>query len=291
MCPAPSGSRHARRASRNDGWAGMQTCAQANPKALVHGAVVNAPQPNQRVTFNRPSARVTQQGSFQAIATPAQATTRGPTHGGRADSRHTDVTFEARLSDGVGVARGDDPAGRRRHGPGQHRDGLPDPVRAAARAGRHAVGVARQRLRLCPTHSEPDDEGRRRYRQVFTSRLIEAEHPVVQLHPETGERALILGHFVKAAGLQRPRQRAPAGRAAGARNQAGEHRALVVDRGRRGDLGQPRNAALRDQRLRRDAQRIVRRATVAGEPGTGVDGQRSRVVGQARPRASGLEST
>ncbi|MGQ2912687.1 TauD/TfdA dioxygenase family protein [Aeromicrobium sp.] len=35
------------------------------------------------------------------------------------------------------------------------------------------------------------------YREEFGSRLFEAEHPVVHVHPETGERALLLGQFVK----------------------------------------------------------------------------------------------
>ena len=35
------------------------------------------------------------------------------------------------------------------------------------------------------------------YREEFGSRLFEAEYPVVHVHPETGERALLLGQFVK----------------------------------------------------------------------------------------------
>ena len=38
---------------------------------------------------------------------------------------------------------------------------------------------------------------RERYHEVFTSTKYETEHPVVHVHPETGERHLLLGHFAK----------------------------------------------------------------------------------------------
>ena len=51
----------------------------------------------------------------------------------------------------------------------------------------------------------PDSDGRheelsettREYREEFISEYFETEHPVVRVHPETGERVLLLGHFVK----------------------------------------------------------------------------------------------
>lgn len=35
------------------------------------------------------------------------------------------------------------------------------------------------------------------YREVFTSTKFLTEHPVVRVHPETGERVLLLGNFVQ----------------------------------------------------------------------------------------------
>ena len=35
------------------------------------------------------------------------------------------------------------------------------------------------------------------YRDEFASQVFETEHPLVRVHPETGERALLAGHFIK----------------------------------------------------------------------------------------------
>jgi taurine dioxygenase len=47
------------------------------------------------------------------------------------------------------------------------------------------------------------------YREEFEKLEFEAEHPVVRVHPETGEPAFVLGHFVRRfVGLQEPDSRA-----------------------------------------------------------------------------------
>jgi alpha-ketoglutarate-dependent taurine dioxygenase len=36
-----------------------------------------------------------------------------------------------------------------------------------------------------------------RFKNVFAATVYQTEHPVVHVHPETGKRSLLLGHFVK----------------------------------------------------------------------------------------------
>ncbi|MBF6210946.1 TauD/TfdA family dioxygenase [Nocardia puris] len=47
------------------------------------------------------------------------------------------------------------------------------------------------------THRDKARPKQNEYRAEFESTHYETEHPVVRVHPETGERTLLLGHFVK----------------------------------------------------------------------------------------------
>jgi alpha-ketoglutarate-dependent sulfate ester dioxygenase len=125
--------------------------------------------------------------------------------------------------------------------------------------------------------------GLKRYEEVFTSTIYETEHPVVRVHPETGERTLVLGHFVKkllgypTADSERllkifdsyitrlentVRWRWSVGDVAIWDNRATQHYAI-------NDYG--------------DQHRVVRRATIAGDVPVSIDGRRSvaRSVGEA----------
>jgi len=117
----------------------------------------------------------------------------------------------------------------------------------------------------------------RKYFEVFTSTVYETEHPVVRVHPETGERTLVLGAFVrKLVGLSPSdstdlfsilqghvtrlentvRWRWAVGDVAIWDNRATQHVAV-------NDWG--------------DQPRVLRRVTVAGDAPVSVDGRRSFV--------------
>lgn len=199
-------------------------------------------------------------------------------HGGRANSWHTDVTFDLAYPQ-VSVLRavkvpaaGGDTVWA--NTAAAYHD-LPAPLRALAD---QLWALHTNDYDYAASRPLPDDAGARRHRELFTSTLYETEHPVVRVHPETGERTLVLGHFVKkllgyssadSAHLvsllqshvhrleNTVRWRWQAGDVAIWDNRATQHYAI-------NDYG--------------DAHRIVRRVTIAGDVPVSVDGQPSRAV-------------
>lgn len=125
-------------------------------------------------------------------------------------------------------------------------------------------------------------DGDRFIKEVFASTVYETEHPLVRVHPETGERSLVLGYFVKRilgvattdsahllnllqAHITRPentvRWRWAHGDVAIWDNRATQHYGVA-------DFG--------------EATRVLRRVTVAGDVPVGVDGRRSVIRKQSR---------
>src|SRR3954452_10253064 len=74
-------------------------------------------------------------------------------------------------------------------------EGLPTPLKALVdqlwAVHTNAYDYARD------TESGEDEDDSEFARAEFESIHYETEHPVVRVHPETGERSLVLGHFVK----------------------------------------------------------------------------------------------
>ena len=161
-------------------------------------------------------------------------------------------------------------------------DGLPEPLRQLVN---HLWAVhsndydyaAVLNIRTDDT-SEAAQQRQLFQKSVFASTIYETEHPVVRVHPVSGERSLLLGHFVRRfAGLNeadsarifnvlqdhitRPentvRWRWQPGDVAFWDNRSTQHRAIA-------DFGLQR--------------RTLRRATIAGEIPVGIDGRQSRTT-------------
>ena len=204
--------------------------------------------------------------------------------GGRADSWHTAVTFVDAFPQ-ISILRG---------------------VKIPAYGGDTVwanTAVAYERLptqlkqladQLWAVHSNDYDYGAdrvvveeerlRHHRNVFVSAVYEAEHPVVHVHPVSGERALLLGHFVKKlVGLSS---------AESARLfELLQNRVTRLENTVRWSWQQD-DVAIWDNRATQhfaindygNQARLVRRVTVHGEAAVAIDGQRSRT--RSRPEAT-----
>ncbi|NLF91795.1 MAG: TauD/TfdA family dioxygenase [Corynebacterium marinum] len=114
------------------------------------------------------------------------------------------------------------------------------------------------------------------YHKEFVSTYYETEHPVVHVHPETGERALLLGHFVREFPGLRPYESSELFRIL-------QERILKPDNTFRwqwseGDLVIWDNHATQHYGFADfgEQARVVRRVTLAGAVPTSVHGEKSR---------------
>ncbi len=199
-------------------------------------------------------------------------------HGGRANSWHTDVTFEQAYPQ-VSVLRavvipthGGDTVWANTEAA---YDELPASLKTLAD---QLWALHGNDYDYAATRIEPDAHGAKRYQEVFTRRLIRTEHPLVRVHPETGKRTLVSGHFIQ--------------RFVGYNTQDSDHLFALFQnhitrlentvrwRWSQGDVAIWDNRATQHYAINDygDAHRVVRRVTVAGDVPVSVDGQRSRVV-------------
>jgi alpha-ketoglutarate-dependent sulfate ester dioxygenase len=120
---------------------------------------------------------------------------------GKANSWHTDVTFVDRIP-AISILRAITlpPYGGTTVWANTVRAyrTLPDPLRALA----DALRAVHSNLYDYAGHKGEVQVGgvdvkERAYRDEFEHLEFETEHPVVRVHPETGEPALVLGHFVR----------------------------------------------------------------------------------------------
>lgn len=130
--------------------------------------------------------------------------------------------------------------------------------------------------------SAPDAESAakriKEHRSVFASTVYETEHPVVRVHPVSGQRSLLLGHFVKQfVGLN---QVDSARLFQTLQDHITKPENVVRWRWREGDVAiwdnqATQHRATADFGLQR---RTLRRATIAGEIPVAIDGRKSRTV-------------
>ena len=135
--------------------------------------------------------------------------------------------------------------------------------------------------RFATQASQAELQSRAEYKQVFRRKHIEAEHPVVHIHAETGEKSLLLGQFVKRfVGLNSTESAAIL---------ALLHERLLHPQNTVRWQWQPGDIAVWDNHATLhvatndygDVRRVVRRVTVSGHRLTGVDGRQSEQLAQA----------
>jgi alpha-ketoglutarate-dependent taurine dioxygenase len=127
-------------------------------------------------------------------------------------------------------------------------------------------------------HAHATQEEKAHYEKTFASNVYEAQHPVVRIHPETGEKSLVLGYFIQrmvghnhvdSAALFNLLQ-----------NHVIRQENTIRWSWRVGDVAIWDNQATQHYALNDyDGQRrVMRRVTIAGEIPVSVDGRRSQML-------------
>ncbi|MFZ3388841.1 TauD/TfdA dioxygenase family protein [Buttiauxella gaviniae] len=203
--------------------------------------------------------------------------------GGRADSWHTDVTFveafpKISILRGVKIPEyGGDTVWANT---ATAYEKLPEELKRFAES-------------LRAVHSNDYDYGADRivaeqqrldhHRKVFVSAVYEAEHPVVHVHPVSGEKALLLGHFFKRLSGFSSRESARL-------FELLQNRVIQLENTVRWQWQQD-DVVIWDNRATQHyavndygtQPRLVRRVTIEGDAAVAVDGSRSRTL--SRPDA------
>jgi alpha-ketoglutarate-dependent sulfate ester dioxygenase len=202
--------------------------------------------------------------------------------GGRADSWHTDVTFveafpKISILRGVTIPEygGDTVWANTARAYESLPESLKQFVGTLRAVHTNNYDYAAERL-------ETDKQRLHHHKKVFVSSVWEAEHPVVHIHPVSGERILLLGHFVKNLVGFSSRESAQL-------FDLLQNRIIRLENTVRWQWQQD-DVVIWDNRSTQHyavndygtQPRVVRRVTVEGEPSTGIDGSRSRTV--ARPQ-------
>ncbi|WP_374297508.1 TauD/TfdA dioxygenase family protein [Sphingomonas sp.] len=122
------------------------------------------------------------------------------------------------------------------------------------------------------------EEQKAAFRAVFASTVYETEHPVVRVHPESGERTLLLGGFVKRfVGLPAQDSRVIYDRL---QSYVTRLENTVRWRWAEGDVAIWDNRATQHYAIDDygDQHRVVRRVTLRGDVPIGIDGRESRLL-------------
>lgn len=179
------------------------TVAAINAALLKHKVIVFRAQTHlddaKQEAFSRLLGSLVPHPTVPSVAGTEAVLELDGAHGIRASSWHTDVTFRdaypkiSILRSVVAPERGGDTVWANTAAAYAE---LPEPLRDLADK-LWAVHTNKFDYAAAAVPKNVSPELLKHYREVFTSTVYETEHALVHVHPETGERSLVIGHFVK----------------------------------------------------------------------------------------------